>query len=64
MKRKVLHTAGISFHPGEDNPILFLADFEKCDDVKNDQDKIEKLRHFVDHHDKRKNVAIALQIKF
>lgn len=33
---------------GQSNPLLFLKEFERCRDLKNDKDKMFKLRHFVD----------------
>lgn len=55
-KRKATLLKDLSFHPGETNPLLFLAEFEKCLEVKTDQDKMQKLRNFVDAEHKRKDI--------
>lgn len=36
------------FASGQTNPLLFLNEFEKCRDLKTEQDKMYKIRHFVD----------------
>lgn len=41
-------TDRLIFASGQSNPLLFLNHFEKCSDLKNDQDKMFKIRHFVD----------------
>ncbi len=41
-------TNRLVFAPGRSNPLLFLNDFEKCNDIKNDQGKMYKIRNFVD----------------
>ncbi len=53
-KRKVNRLRDLTFDSGEANPLLFLAEFEKCIDIKSDQDKMQKLRNFVDEEHKRK----------
>lgn len=52
-KRKVNRLRDLTFDSGETNPLLFLAEFEKCIDIKSDQDKMQKLRNFVDEEHKR-----------
>lgn len=54
-KQKTKTTRDITFDAGVTNPLLFLAEFEKCDDVKTEHDKTYKIRHFVDETYKRKN---------
>lgn len=54
-KRKGATTRDLTFDSGVTNPLLFLADFEKCDDVKTPDEKLEKIRHFVDEEHKGKN---------
>lgn len=49
-------TRDLTFDSGVTNPLLFLADFEKCEDVMTPDEKLEKIRHFVDEEHKGKNV--------
>ncbi|KAJ6634622.1 hypothetical protein Bhyg_13198 [Pseudolycoriella hygida] len=60
IKRKLKSTRDITFSSGETNPILFLAEFEKCHDVSTDDDKISKIRYFVNEEHK----AEFSQIRF
>lgn len=41
-------TNRLIFASGQSNPLLFLNDFERCSDLKNDEDKMYKIRRFVD----------------
>lgn len=52
--RKTKTTRDLTFISGESNPLLFLAEFENCQDVKADHDKTYKIRHFVDDEHKSK----------
>lgn len=40
------------FAVGKSNPAVFLKEFEKCDDVKTDKDKVFKIRNFVNLEDR------------
>lgn len=63
-KKKVKSTRDLTFDSGVTNPLLFLAEFEKCDDIKADQDKTYKIRHFVDEEHKRKNQLLYIYTCF
>ncbi len=40
------------FAVGKSNPAVFLKEFEECDDIKTDKDKLYKIRNFVNLEDK------------
>lgn len=40
------------FAVGKTNPLIFLNEFEKCDDTKTEKDKLFKIRNFVSEQDK------------
>lgn len=42
------YTDGLVFISGQTNPLLFLNEYEKCRDLKDDKDKMFKIRNFVD----------------
>ncbi|KAJ6624806.1 hypothetical protein Bhyg_03722 [Pseudolycoriella hygida] len=52
IKRNGKKTKNIVFMSGITNPVRFLAQFEKCDDMKTDRDKLWRIRHFVDEQHK------------
>lgn len=47
-KQHVKKTKGLVFVSGQNNPLMFLKDFESCSDVKTEKDKMYKIRDFVD----------------
>lgn len=51
-RRKRSNTDDLVFIAGETNPLIFLNDFEKCNDVTTEKDKLYKLRNFVNDEDK------------
>lgn len=56
---KLKKTDQLIFVSGQTNPLLFLAEFDKCRDLKTDKDKMFKLRNFVDDTHKGETVAIS-----
>lgn len=51
-KRLAKSSDDIIFAAGKTNPLTFLKEFEKCVDVKTDNDKLFKIRNFVIPDDK------------
>lgn len=59
-RKKVKSTEDLVFAVGETNPVIFLHEFEKCSDVKEDKDKLFKIRNFVNQEDRREFSKIFL----
>ncbi len=57
-------TAQLVFVSGETNPLLFLNQFDKCKDLKTKNDKMYKIRDFVDECHKGKKSVEFLVVRF
>ncbi len=61
--KRLIKSHQLVFIPGQTNPLLFLSNFEKCSDLKNEQDKMFGIRNIVDESDRGKD-TISYFISF